>query len=329
MCLPEYGLGFIFVFCFFVLFYICCYIWLLLSSLCYSYFLGTEVDWLSCVSAHWRKAGSHKRLDLLFLWCSEGSIGLLRVQFNFLWSIRALLHSLWKKFLGGNYFFWMIGLTSLFHNCIYIKGGRLLEEAGDFEVFLFGHLFASFTISVEYSWLMVVEFVLGLLNHGAFPVTAWEEHVMRLDNWKFSLYWKLNWLHLLHWLNGRIWGSNSNWKVGAVSISHYWVAVVSWAIRFFVVIGVFLLGFFNNFIGSFVEKIFASEASSLRLNVETEVMWINFVVTFAEDVFNFFVMETLLILFARVKVENSTVFIAWLSIAHFIVKVNWGKTFWL
>jgi len=248
-------------------------------SLCYSYLMVAEIHWLSYVTAHWRKAGSVKRihLSLLFLRCGEGWIGILRVQFNLLWSLRALLNSLSKKFLCRNNFLLMVRWSCLFHNCINVERRSLIQETGNWAVFFLGHFSHSFCVCVEETNLLDVEFIFRLLDHGALPVAAWEEHVMRLDNWNFISFWDLNWLEFLHWgcdwLYRRIWGSYGNWKVGAVSFCHNWVAVVCWAIWFFIIVGIFLFYFFNNFSRSwsFVEKILAGESSSFRLNSEAEV----------------------------------------------------------
>ena len=306
-------------------------------SLCYSYFVlwyDAKVQWLSYVTAHWRKAGLVKRiLSLLFL---EGWIGFLRgIQFNFLWSLRALFNSLRKKFLCRNNLLWVVGWASFVHNCINIEGGRLLEEAANWSLFFIGHLSNSFGLGVECTNLMVVEFIFRLLDHGAFPIAAGEEHVLRLDNWNLVSSWEWRWLHLCHWgsnwFHWRIWGNNGNWKVGAVSLSHDGVWVVCWAEWFFIIKGIFLINFLNNFFWSrsFVEKILASEPSSFRLHSKTKVYGVSLILLArAKNIFNFFVMETLFILVAWVKVENRAFFIAWLLITHFINEVNWWEAFW-
>jgi len=223
----------------------------------------------------------------------------------------------------------MISWPSFVHNCIDIEGGRLLEEAANWSLFFIGHLSYSFGVGVEGTDLMVIEFIFVLLDHGAFPITAGEEHVLRLDNWKWS------WLHLRdwggNWFHWRIWGNNGNWKVGAVSLSHDGVRVICWAEWFFIIEGIFLINFFNNFFWSrsFVEKILACESSSFRLYSETKVYGVSLILLArGKNIFNFFVMETLFILVAWVEVENRTFFIAWLLIAHFINEVNWWKAFW-
>jgi len=310
-----------------------------LSSLFYSYFvlwLDAEVHWLSYMTAHWRKAGLVKRihLSLLFLvW--EGCIGFLRVQFNLLWSLRALLYSLRKKFLCRNDFLWMISGPCFIHNCINVEGRGLLKEAGDWSLFFLGHFPYSFAVGVECTNLMVVEFMFWLLNHGAFPVTAWEEHVLRLVSWNSISFLDLNWLIFYHWSSNWfhrwIWRSNGNWKVGAISFSHDGVRIVSWAVWFFIIERIFLIDFFNNFFWSrsFIEKILACEPSSFRLHSKTEVYGVSLILlSRAENIFNFRIMETLFILIAWVEVENRTFIIGWLLIAHFVNEVNWWEAFW-
>jgi hypothetical protein len=112
------------------------------------------------MTAHWRKAGLVKRvhLSLLFLG-GDGCIGFLRVQFNFLWSLRALLNSLREKFLCRNDFLWMISGPCFIHNCINVEGGGLLKEAGDWSLFFLDLFPHSFAVGVEGTNLMVVEFM--------------------------------------------------------------------------------------------------------------------------------------------------------------------------
>ena len=181
---------------------------------------------------------------------------------------------------------------------------------------------------------MIIEFIFRLLYHGAFPIAAWEKHIMRLNYLHFSSFWELTWFRFLNWhsdwLNGRIWGSNSYWKVGTVSISHCWVAVVGWAIRIFVIERIFLFYLFNNFFWSrsFVEKIFTCKSCSFRLNSETEVGWAGSILSGAKEVVYFLVIKTLFILIARVEVADRTFLIVVLLIAHFVDKVNWWEAFW-
>ena len=267
-----------------------------------------------------------------------GCIGFLRVQFNFLWSIRAFLYSLRKKFLGGNYLLDVVWLASLVHNSINIEGWRLLEEAANWSLFFIGHLSDSLAVSVEGSDFMVVEFISRLLYHGAFPVAAGEEHVLGLDNWNLvSSLADLSWFHLSHWawagdwFHWWIWGNYGNWKVGAVALSHDGVRIVSWAEWFFIIEGIFLVNFFNDILWtrSPVEEVFAGEPSSLWLDSKSEVNCVGLVLlSSAENILDFWVVETLFILITWVKVENRTFFIAWPLIAHFVNKVNWWHAFW-
>jgi len=167
-----------------------------------------------------------------------------------------------------------------------------------------------------------------VLDHGSFPITAWEDHVVRLDNWCGCSVSKLAGLVLLHWrcdwLNGRIWGSNCNWKVGAVSISHYWVAVISWGVWFFIVVWVFFFNFFDQvWSRSFIEKILTGEPSSFRFNSETIVFSADLVVSGVKNVLNFLVNKTLIILFEGVEVEDWRLIIVSFMEAHLVDKVNW------
>ena len=281
------------------------------------------------LTVHWRKAGLVK--TNIFR-----CIRFLRVQFNFLWSIRTFLYSLWEKFLSGNYLLDVVGRASFVHNSINIEGWRLLEKAANWSLLFVGHLSNSLAVSVESSDFMVVEFIFSFLYNGAFPVTAWEEHVLGLDDLKLVSYLvDLGWFHPFQWggdwFNWWIWRNNGNWKVGAVSLSHDGVRVVSWAEWFFIIEGIFLINFFYDILWTSipVEEILTGEPSSLWLDSKSKVNCVSLVLlSGAENILDFGVVETLFILITWVKVENRTFFIAWWLVAHFINKVNWWEAFW-
>jgi len=143
--------------------------------------------------------------------------------------------------------------ASQIHDCINIKCWSLIHEARNWCFKFFSKLSNSFWVSVENANLLIREFISRLIYHGTFPITAWEEHVVGLDNLRVMSYWELNWLDFCHWrwrgdwFDWRIWGSNCNWKVGTLSLGHNWVAIISWTEWFFIIKWFFLFSFFRDF----------------------------------------------------------------------------------